>query len=87
MAELLGEGVWLEEVESEPVAEGDAPVDRVALALMDTVLLTLAEAEGVPVPVPELVALWLGVLLELLVPEEEELGLAPLLRVAAADGL
>ena len=43
------------------MAEGEDPVDRVALELADTELLTLAEAEGVPVPVPELVALWLGV--------------------------
>ena len=61
MAELLEEGVWLGLLESEPVAEGLAPVDREALALTDTVLLTLPEAEGVSVPVPVTVVLWLGV--------------------------
>ena len=50
-------------------------------------LLTLPEAEGVSVPVPVTVALWLGVWLLLPVPDGELLGLAPLLRVLAADGL
>ena len=87
MAELLGEGVWLGLVESEPVAEGEAPTDRLALALLDSVLLPLGVAGGdtVPVPLPEV--LWLGVWLELPVQLEEALGLAPLLRVLAAEGL
>ena len=50
-------------------------------------LLTLPEAEGVSVPVPVTVVLWLGVWLLLPVPDGELLGLAPLLRVLAADGL
>jgi hypothetical protein len=83
----VGEGVWLGLVESEPDAEGEAPVDSEALELMDTVLLTLQEAEGVLLPVPETVGLWLGVWLPLPVPDEEVLGLAPLLRVPAAEGL
>ena len=87
MAELVREGVWLGLAESEPEAEGEAPVDSVALELMDTVLLTLPDSEGVTVPVPETVALWLGVWLLLPVPDGETLGLAPLLRVLAAEGL
>ena len=87
MAELLGVGLWLGLVESEPVAEGEAPTDRVALALLDSVLLPLGVAGGdtVPVPLPEV--LWLGVWLELPVLLEVLLGLAPLLRVLAAEGL
>ena len=87
MAELVGEGVWLGLEESEPEAEGEAPGDSVALELMDSELLTLPDSEGVIVPVPETVVLWLGVWLELPVPDGEVLGLAPLLRVLAADGL
>ncbi len=87
MAELLGVGVWLGDVESEPDAEGLAPVDRVALALMDTELLMLPVAEGVSVPVPLTVGLWLAVWLLLPVPDAEVLGLAPLLRVPGAEGL
>ena len=87
MAELLGVGLWLGLVESEPVAEGEAPTDRVALALLDSVLLPLGVAGGdtVPVPLPEV--LWLGVWLELPVLLEVLLGLAPPLRVLAAEGL
>ena len=50
-------------------------------------LLTLPEAEGVSVPEPVTVALWLGVWLLLPVPDGEALGLAPVLRVLAAEGL
>jgi hypothetical protein len=57
VAELLGEGVWLGLEESEPEAEGEAPVDRVALELMDSELLMLPDTEGVTVPVPDTVAL------------------------------
>ncbi len=87
MAELLGVGLWLGLGESEPVAEGEAPRDSVALALLDSVLLLLGVAGGdtVPVPLPEV--LWLGVALGLPVLLEVLLGLAPLLRVPGAEGL
>jgi hypothetical protein len=87
VAELVREGVWLGLLESEPEADGEAPTDREALGLLDTVLLTLPDTVEAPVPVPDTVALWLGVWLALPVPEEVQLGLAPALRVPGADGL
>jgi hypothetical protein len=87
VAELLAVGVWLGLAESEPVAEGEAPTERVALALLDTVLLALPLTVEAPVPEPDTVALWLGVWLGLLDPEEVILGLAPALSVPGADGL
>ena len=50
-------------------------------------LLALGGTEGEPVRVPLPVVLWLGVWLLEPVPEGLLLGLAPLLRVEAADGL
>ena len=43
--------------ESEPVAEGEAPGDRVALGLRDLLLLELGVPGGVLLPVPLAVAL------------------------------
>jgi len=57
------------------------------VALPELELLALAAEEGVPDPVPLTVTLWLGVWLLLPVPLLLVLGLAPLLRVEAADGL
>ena len=87
MAEPVGEGDRLELEESEAVTEGEAPEDREAVALGVAELLLLGSTEGEPLLVPLTVALWLDVLLLLPVPGGELLGLAPLLRVEAADGL
>ena len=57
MAELEGVGLWLGVPESEPVAEGEAPGDRVALGLRDWLLLELGVPGGVLLPVPLAVAL------------------------------
>ena len=46
---------------SEPVTEGEAPRDRVAVGLPEMEALALAAEEGVPLPVPLTVALWLDV--------------------------
>ena len=87
MAEAVREGLVLPEEVSEPVLEGLAPLDRVAVGLAVAELLTLGSTEGEPVLVPLPVVLWLGVWLLEPVPEGLLLGLAPLLRVEAADGL
>ena len=87
MAEAVGEGLTLPEAASEPVLEGLAPEDREAVGLAVAELLLLGGTEGEPVLVPLQVMLWLGVWLALPVPEGLALGLAPLLRVEAADGL
>ena len=57
MAEPVGEGLRLPLEESEPVTEGEAPCDRVAVGLPEMEALELAWAEGEPEPVPEAVAL------------------------------
>ena len=46
---------------SEPVTEGEAPLDNVAVGLPEMEALALAAEEGVPLPVPLTVALWLDV--------------------------
>ena len=46
---------------SDPVTEGEAPCDRVAVGLPEREALELAAEEGLPLPVPLTVALWLGV--------------------------
>ena len=87
VAEAVAEGLLLPEAVSEPVLEGLAPEDREAVGLPVAELLLLGSTEGEPVLVPLQVMLWLGVWLLLPVPEGLALGLAPLLRVEAADGL
>ena len=83
----MGEGDRLQLEESEAVPEGEAPEDRVAVGLAVAELLALGSTEGEPVLVPLTEVLWLGVWLLLGVPEGELLGLAPALRVEAAEGL
>ena len=61
MAEAVGEGLLLPLEESEPVTEGEAPLERVAVGLLLTEELALGREEGLPLPVPVTVALWLGV--------------------------
>ena len=47
--------------ESEAVTEGEAPLERVPVGLLLTEGLTLGREEGLPLPVPVTVVLWLGV--------------------------
>ena len=61
MAEAVGEGEALLLGTSEPVTEGEAPRDRVAVGLPEMEALELAAEEGVPLPVLLVVVLWLGV--------------------------
>jgi hypothetical protein len=61
VAEAVGEGEVLLLGSSEPVTEGEAPRDRVAVGLPEMEALALAVEEGVPLPVPLTVALWLDV--------------------------
>ena len=71
----MGEGVALPLEESEPVTEGEAPLESVAVGLLLTEELTLGREEGLPLPVPLTVALWLGVWLLLPVAEAVPVGL------------
>jgi len=86
VTELVEEGEMLPLGESEEVPEGLAPWDRLGVGLPLLELLQLGEVEGVTVAVPLRVADIEGVTVLDPVPLPLVLGLAPLLRVEAADG-
>ena len=72
---------------SEPVTEGEVPLESVAVGLPEMEGLELAAEEGLPLPVPLTVALWLGVCVPLPELLALLLGLAPVLSVPGAEGL